>query len=934
MSARPPSVPLSTYRLQFTPQFGFRDAQAILPYLESLGVGAMYASPYLRARSGSTHGYDIIDHNSLNPEVGTTGEHAAMIADAQARGLGHILDFVPNHMGIGPSNPWWRDVLEWGELSPYATFFDIDWHPLKRELQGKVLVPMLGDHYGRVLENGELELAFDSERGEFTVRYYENAFPLATKSYADILRRAAEAEAPQLLALADKFEATRSRPTDVRRRRAIRQRAAGLKTALAEAAKNPPVAHAISAALHSFVVDVADSTSADALDELLAEQFYRLSFWRVAVDEINYRRFFDINDLAGLRVEDAEVLAQTHRLVFRMIADGQLQGLRIDHIDGLANPGGYANLLQERAAALGQPLYVVAEKILAPFERLRTDWTIAGTTGYEFANLVNGLFVDSAAERAFDRIYARFTGNDTDYDSIAYDAKKRIMAVNLASELTVLATELSRIAGTDRRSSDFTYNGLRDALTEIVAAFPVYRTYVVSEEIDPEDREFIDAAIGLAEQRSAIVDGSVFDFIGDVLTLRAAADPARHYDRNAVLRFAMRFQQYTSPVMAKSVEDTAFYRYVRLVSLNEVGGEPTRFGTSLDEFHAANAERAAARPHTMLATSTHDTKRGEDTRVRIDALTEVPAAWSRALARWARVNRTKRIDVRGYPAPSPIDEYLLYQSIIGTWPGTWRDAASVPDEEYRTYIDRITAYMLKAQREAKVRTSWSNPDPAYEHASAEFIRSILDRSDEARFPGEITAFVADIAPAAMVQGLTQVVLKCTVPGVPDIYQGSELWDHSLVDPDNRRPVDYTARERMLRAAQNDPAAARASWDDGAVKLFVTARLLQLRARRRATFLDGGYTRVDVTGQLAQHVVAFARKDVIVVAPRLVRTILTGDSSTPSLAFGEESIGIPFGLAGPYRNVFTDSRVDLGVERTIGVADLLRDFPVAVLEPDA
>lgn len=925
------SVPISTYRLQFTPTFGFNDARDILPYLETLGVGAMYASPYLRARSGSTHGYDIIDHNSLNPEVGTVAEHAAMIADSQARGIGHILDFVPNHMGIGPTNPWWRDVLEWGELSPYASFFDIDWRPLKPELRGKVLVPVLGDHYGRVLEQGEITLAFDAQRGEFTVRYFESAFPLATKSYAHILARAAT-QAPVLGELAEMFDATKARPSNEGRRIAMQQRASGLKAQLARGAQDDAIAHAISAALQTYLVDPNDPASADSIDELLDDQYYRLSFWRVAVDEINYRRFFDINDLAGLRVEDANVLAQTHRLVFEMIASGQLQGLRIDHIDGLANPGGYANLLQERAAALGQPLYIIAEKILAPFERLRADWSIAGTTGYEFTNLVNGLFIDPAAERAFDRIYERFTGNDFDYDWIAYQAKKRIMAVDLASELTVLATELARIAATDRRSSDFTYNGLRDALTEIVAAFLVYRTYVVSEDIDPEDREFIDAAVGLASVRSAIIDRSVFDFIADILTLRASTED-RNYDRNTVLRFAMRFQQYTGPVMAKSIEDTAFYRYVRLISLNEVGGEPTRFGTSVEEFHAANAERAATRPHTMLATSTHDTKRGEDTRIRIDALTEMPSAWGRAIRRWTRLNRTKRSDVRGYPAPAPTDEYLLYQSIVGTWPAKWRDPEAIPDEAYETYVKRICAYALKAQREAKVRTSWANPDADYEAATQRFIRAILERADEARFPVEIATLVADIAPGAMIESLSQVVLKCTVPGLPDIHQGTELWDHSLVDPDNRQPVDYKTRASILKSTIELPAAARASWKDGTVKLFVTSRLLRLRAKHRDIFLNGAYEALEVRGPLSQHVVAFAREGIVVVVPRLVRSVLT-EARIPAVAFGDEVVVLSSSSPKRYRNVFTDTFVDVGMEHTIRVADVLRDFPVAVLEPDA
>jgi (1->4)-alpha-D-glucan 1-alpha-D-glucosylmutase len=933
LTQRPPTIPTATYRLQFTPEFGFRDATAIVPYLHDLGVGHMYASPYLKARPGSMHGYDVVDPNALNPEIGTPAEHAAMVAAAQACGMGQILDFVPNHMGIGSDNPWWMDVLEWGEHSTYASFFDIDWQPLKPELRGKVLVPTLGDHYGRVLERGEIKLTLDATNGTFFVTYFENRYPLAIKSYAAIIERAVEAGATELALLLDEAATLREldASTSAADRAPLIEGAPLVKRQLAAAAREPAILAALTTALDEFAVVAGEPRSADALDALLQEQYYRLAYWRVAVDEINYRRFFDINDLAGLRVEDAEVLAQTHRLAFELIAAGTLQGLRIDHVDGLYNPGGYGNFLEERAETLGHPLYVVVEKILAPFERLRSSWLIAGTTGYEFANLVNGLFVDARAEAGFDRIYARAIGREPDYDAIAYEAKRRIMSVNLASELTVLATNLSRIAASDRRSSDFTFNGLRDALIDVVAAFPVYRTYVVSEEIETEDREFIEAAVAVAQMRSTLFDESVFTFIADVLTARAAT-PDTSYDRNEVLRFAMRFQQYTSPVMAKSIEDTVFYRYVRLISLNEVGGDPTRFGTSVAEFHAANAERAATRPHTMLATSTHDHKRGEDVRTRIDVLTELPGEWSRALRRWSRINRTKREIVRGYPAPEANDEYLLYQTLVGTWPTAWSDPASVDTDAYAVYVERILAYMQKAQREAKGRTSWSNPDLGYESATATFIRAILERGEDARFPGELSAFVAELAPTAMIASLAQLVLKCMSPGIPDIYQGCELWDHSLVDPDNRRPVDYAMRATMLADARTDPEAARASWIDGRVKLFVTWKLLSLRAERRTTFLDGPYRALDVSGTFADRVVAFARSDIMVIVPRLVHEIIVSTPAGPRLTFGEEVVTLPNDAPTRFRDIFTGATFDASDSR-IAVSAALGTFPVCVLVPE-
>jgi len=917
-------IPTSTYRLQFGPAFRFNDAAAILPYLDRLGVGALYASPYLKARAGSTHGYDIVDPNSLNPEIGSNAEHAALIAAAQARGMGHVLDFVPNHMGIGPDNPWWNDVLAWGERSPYAKFFDIDWRPLRPDLHGKVLVPFLGDHYGRVLEKGDLQVVFDERAGTFAIVYYANRFPLAPATYTPILRRAG-AEVPALRQLADAFSAARSRARDERRIRALRRRVAALERELVERARDPQVRAAIDRACASFTPEPASPQSADALDDLLAAQHYRLAFWRVAVDDINYRRFFDINDLAGIRVEDAEVLAQTHRLIFEMIADGRLQGLRIDHIDGLYNPGGYANFLHERAEALGHPLYLVIEKILAPFERLRTDWLVNGTTGYEFMNAVNGLFVDPNAERFFDRIYARALGGALDYHEVALEAKRSIVNINLASELSVLATGLARIAASDRRSSDFTFIGLRRALAEVVAAFPVYRTYVVSEKVAPEGREFIEAAVALAQRRSALADIALFDFIADVLCVRVHLQPGTHYDRNAVLRFAMRFQQYTSPVMAKSIEDTAFYRYLRLVSLNEVGGEPTRFGTSPEEFHAANTRAAKNHPHGLLATATHDHKRGEDTRLRIDALSEFPAEWSRALRRWSRLNRGKRGEGI-LPAPSANDEYFVYQILLGTWPIGWHDPASIGDEAYGAYIERIVAYMEKATREAKVHTSWANQDEPYEDATRAFVRGILDRANDNRFPGEVAAFAAQLSPVAMIHSLAQTVLKCTSPGVPDIYQGCELWDFSLVDPDNRRPVDYAARSLMLDRIEADPVAALASWDDGLVKMAVLWNLLHLRRERRATFASGAYEPLAVRGPWSDRIVAFARDDIVVVAPRLVRPLFEGQSATPALRLSDEQLMLP---AGRYHERFTAKSLSCEAGK-LRLAPLLGRFPVAVL----
>ncbi len=915
-------VPSSTYRVQFGPHFRFADGEAIVPYLDALGVGWLYASPYFRARPGSEHGYDVVDHNRLNPEIGDELEHRAMVGALRARGMGHLVDFVPNHTGIGKENPWWRDVLALGPLSAYAHFFDIDWHA-RSTGRGKVVLPVLGDHYGKVLERGELTVAFDRSAGGLVLHYFEHAFPLAAASYAPVLDRAA-AIAPaetavRLRELAATFGALRGRPREGRKRAALRERIAEAQRVLAAAvADDASLARALDAACTAYPGD------ADRMDALVRAQHYRPAFWRSAADEINYRRFFDINDLAGLRVEDAEVLARTHQLVFAMIADGRIQGLRIDHIDGLANPGGYVNLLVERSQALANPLYVVIEKILLGDERLRPGWLAAGTTGYDFMNLVLGLFVDAGAERGFDRIYRRATGRSETFAEEAATAKRRILRMDLASELYVLADALTRIAVSDRRSRDFTTLGLRRALTDVIVAFSVYRTYVVDERVQDDDRRVIDAAVQRAAAHSENPDPAVYAFIADALTGRLALMPEARYDRVDVLRFAMRFQQYTGPVMAKSLEDTAFYRYVRLVALNEVGGEPARFGRSVAEFHAANDERARTHPAAMLATATHDHKRGEDTRLRIAALTEFPAEWSRAIARWSRMNAGLRD--AGAAAPSPVDELLFYQTVVGTLP-----PGGLGDDGGAGYADRLTAYAVKAAREAKLHTSWTDPEGAYESALEGFIRGALGAGTP--FLLDATAFVAQIAPVAAVHGLAQVALKLTVPGVPDIYQGCEFWDFSLVDPDNRRPVDYALRRATLDAfaTHGDPEALcaelLAAWPDGRIKLYVTWRLLQLRRARTATFASGGYRPLRVDAPGPDGVVAFARDDVIVLAPRLVRARLRPGSLTLGDAAGRVIAGMP---GERFRNVLDGRVLTADDHGGVGLAAAFARLPLAVL----
>jgi len=934
-------VPLSTYRLQFSQRFRFADATAVAPYLAELGVGAIYASPYLRARPGSEHGYDVVDHNALNPEIGNGDEHRAMIAAAQAHGLGHILDFVPNHMGIlGMANVWWFDVLEWGQDSPFAKFFDIDWHPQRADLDGKVLLPFLGDHYGQALERGELKPRFDPERRMFVVAYYDLAFPLAPRTYAPILGRAAELAGARTSGALRQLERSfasnggdaRAQSTQAKEKLAVLLR------------EDPDAASAVERSLRNWLPRDGANGEVEHLHALLEKQHYRLASWRVSLHEINYRRFFDINELAALRVEDAEVLAQTHRLIFDMIADGRLQGLRIDHVDGLFNPGAYCRLLRERSAVLDQPLYLLVEKILARFERLSKNWSVDGTTGYDFMNEVNELFVNGRSEAAFDRIYTDFAASEERFEDIAYAAKQYIMRNVLSSELTLLANSLSRIALSDVRSSDYTYEGLRDAIAGVVAAFPVYRTYISGGAVEDEDRRFIEWAIVQAARHSEVPDDTVFEFVADVLTGKILETPHSHYDSDEVLHFTMKFQQYTGPVMAKAVEDTAFYRYVRLVSLNEVGGDPRRFGTPAATFHRRNAMRAEDFPHTLLATATHDHKRGEDTRLRIDALSEMPGRWRQTLRAFSRIAKERTL-VESMHAPTRRDEYAIYQTLVGTWPIGWLQSDERPPEsEIDSYVERLAEWSRKSIREAKLQSSWTHPNEAYEEATLGFIRRLFEGNASHIFQREMQRLLGDVALVAMVNGLAQVTLKLTSPGIPDIYQGCELWDFSMVDPDNRRDVDFDLRARLLQAIRRDadsPERVRfaqellGSWPDGRIKMFVTWSLLQLRKVHAATFLNGAYRPLRAGGRHGNSLLAYARDQIVVVAPRLVYPLLRRtEDGMPHLDFTNEYVALTAKLPRNYRNVFTNEeiRAEGSRRQRLDGATLLRNFPVAVLVP--
>jgi (1->4)-alpha-D-glucan 1-alpha-D-glucosylmutase len=961
-------IPRATYRLQFTRDFTFDTATTIVPYLEALGISHCYASPLIKARPGSSHGYDIVDHNALNPELGDQAGLERFSDALQARGMGLILDVVPNHMGVmGRDNPWWLEVLENGRASRYAAFFDIDWNPLKEELRGKVLLPVLGDHYGNVLDRGELRLVFNAAGGDFVTEYYEHSFPIDPREYPRIFRsrqsRLAERlgkEHPRVLEFASLMTAFHNLPPrDNTTQQAIDERARDKemhKRRLAELyAADADIAWFVDEALREFNGAEGYPPDPAMFHELLQAQAWRLAFWRVAADQINYRRFFDINELAALRMENRRVFDATHRLLFALIAAGRLQGLRVDHPDGLFDPSGYFQRLQEsvtRLVAAGgtetgvenKPLYIVAEKILAAGEQLPPDWQVHGTTGYDFARECGGLYVEADAVAAMQRTYTDFVHRRKSFAETARRAKMLIMQEALASELTVLATELARIAELDIHTRDFTSTSLRRALEAVVADFPVYRSYVTGQGPSAIDEVHITHAVDAAQRHARAADATIFGFVRDVLLTRQAEGKDAAY-RERVLHFAMKFQQYTSPVTAKGVEDTAFYRYYRLVSLNEVGGEPEQFGTSIADFHLAGTRRRNDWPHSMLCTSTHDAKRSEDVRARIHALSELPGEWRRHVNRWAGINRVHRQNPNGRPAPSADDEYLLYQTLIGTWP------PGPPDKDgFAGYADRIRSYMLKAAREAKLDTSWLNPDPAYETALREFTGALLDPATSARFIDDFMPFQRRIARIGMFNSLSQTALKLTAPGVPDIYQGNELWELSLVDPDNRRAVDFGKRRILLEGLQQEfagdtpggvaPEDLLNGMSDGRIKLFLTWKCLALRRRFPELFENGDYLPLQVTGPGMKHLCAFARHRpdaaTITVAPRLIARFVDAGDATPAAAdlWQDTRIVVPDMLARrAYTNVFTGEAVSVepsAARHQLPASRLLARFPVAVL----
>ncbi len=947
-------IPVSTYRLQFNREFTFAEARALADYFRELGITDYYSSPVLKARPGSMHGYDIVDHAQVNPEAGGEEQLSELLRTLREQGMGFIVDVVPNHMSIaGGENRWWQDVLENGPGSLFARHFDIDWNPPNPALKHRVLLPILGDQFGRVLERQELRVTYRD--GGFFLNYWETQLPVAARTSTLVLRLALEAARvrlaesdPHALELESIITAlehlpprTETDPAALRERRrekdVVRRR---LSTLVKES-------NEIRAAVHDALARLNGAggrpESFDQLEELVSRQAYRLSFWRVAADEINYRRFFDVNELAALRVEERPVFAAVHEVVLRLVRQGLVTGLRVDHVDGLLDPLKYLSNLQREAKgnkAEVQPFYVVVEKILGHDELLRREWPVQGTTGYEFMNLLNGVFVDAANGQALRELYAEFTGARVRFTDLLYKCKRLILKAAMSSELYVLSRRLTRIAERSRYTRDFTQNSLHHALTEVIACFPVYRTYIrrTQATVSPDDRLNINAAVREAKRRNPAEDTSVFDFIGSLLLLK---DPKGVTADERIERrdFALRFQQLTSPVTAKGLEDTAFYRFYPLASLNEVGGEPALIGVSLERFHERNRDRQETWPHTLSATSTHDTKRGEDTRERINVLSEIPEEWNRALHRWREMNRGRKASVEGAAAPDANEEYLVYQTLVGTWP-----LEGVTDENRRDYTRRLQEYTGKALKEAKLHTSWVNPNEAYERAVSDFVAALLDTSVSGDFIRDFEEFQRLTTRAGLLNSLSQTLLKTTAPGVPDFYQGTELWAFTLVDPDNRRPVDYELRRRLLASLRDvgegdvsEFAGALLEQPlDGRVKMYVTARALHLRRERAALFARGEYVPLRAEGRRAANVVSFARaledEVAVVVASRFHTRLGVGREGALSLkpeAWGDTTLPLEGVEGGRYREVLTGREYEAR-DGALQVGEILSPLPVALL----
>jgi len=947
-------VPLATYRLQFHPGVGFSQARKLLPYLQELGISDLYASPLFSARRGSLHGYSVTNPLELNRELGSKVAFDTLVHHLQDLGMGLLLDIVPNHMALSPDNPWWMEVLECGPASPYAAIFDIDWQHASASLHGKVLLPVLGHSYAEILENRELVLALGPKG--FHARYYDLRFPLDPKTYQAILthdlktlERDLGSGNPAFLGLLGLITMVEHLPD----RTAINPRKLRERQRQKELLKerlwllyqgSPEIKAFIDRNLEAFNGSPGLPESFDLLDDLLVKQPYRLAHWKVALELINYRRFFSINDLIGIRVEDPQVFTATHELLLRLAAEGKITGLRIDHIDGLVDPQGYLTLLSRSlAAASTEPAetgtYIIVEKILARGETLPGDWPVAGTTGYDFLGLISGLFVDPQGLQDLEDTYVAFTGRPRGFADLVYQKKKLVMQFLFGGEVRALGHELAMLAGLDRYAKDLSLLELTSTLLEVTACLPVYRTYIRRFEVPARDAAYLETAISQAARYNPGLNPVALKFFRRVLFVDLPPSlPADKRDK--WLQFVRRWQQFTGPIMAKGLEDTTLYIYNPLVSLNDVGSD--FHAVSLAEFHRFNQERLAHWPHSLNASSTHDTKRSEDVRARLHLLSEIPQDWGQALERWGRWNQRLKTMIGGKSAPDSNEEILFYQTLLGAYP--------LSETEVPGFRERLQAYMLKAIREAKINSRWTDPHTAYEQAVTGFVEAVLRPAPENAFLADFQQFHQRLAHLGALNSLAHVLLKITSPGVPDLYQGTELWDFSLVDPDNRRPVDFPLRRRLLRAlkkqaGQNRPALISDllnHWQDGRLKLFVTQQALHFRQNASELFQQGAYLPLTASPPRGEHLVAFARSWqgawTLVLVPRLLIKLASGGAPPcQGEVWGASTVALPPDAPRAWKNIFTEEILRNEVQgdsETLSLAAVFQRFPVALLAGSA
>ncbi len=926
-------IPHSTYRIQFTPDFGFQKAKEISGYLYEIGISDLYASPVFKAKKGSPHGYDVVDQNQLNPDLGTENDFEELVIELKKYGIGWIQDVVPNHMAFDGENPMLMDVLENGHNSEYFDFFAIEWNHFSENMSQRLLAPFLGRHYGESLDAGEITLCYD--QNGFYIQYYSLKLPLKIESYVRVitnglplLREKLGDDNPDLVKFLGILYSLKNLPDSQEERLGRYSQIQFVKSILWELySGNSDIKDVINENLCIFNGEDGPGADFNLLDSLLSEQLFRLSFWKVATEELNYRRFFNINGLISLRIEDEKVFSRTHLLVFRLLKERKISGLRIDHIDGLYDPAGYLRNIRERA----EDAYLITEKILEHNEDLPSLWPAQGTTGYDFMNYVNGIFCMENNGREFNKLFYKFTGFKTSYDVLFYEKKKLVIETDMTGDVDNLAHQLKKVSSRDRYGSDITLYGVKRAIVEILAFFPVYRTYIRDDNYSTADRNYIREAVEKARDANPALFHEI-NFIERFLLLEFNAYSLEE-DKKEWVHFVMCFQQVSGPLMAKGVEDTILYIYNRLLSLNEVGGSPDRFGISATEFHEFNLRRLRRQPHTMNATATHDTKRGEDIRARINVLSEMPSEWEAHLRKWSRLNRRKKKAMKGVVIPDKNDEYFLYQTMLGAFPFNI--------DEMDSFRSRLKEYIIKAVREAKVHTAWLKPDTDYEENFMAFIDKILTPSDKNLFLEDFTGFQKKIAWYGIFNSLSQTLLKITSPGIPDFYQGTELWDLNFVDPDNRRPVDYSIRqwlfrEMKAREAVDGTALIKelfATKEDGRLKLFLIYKALAVRNKLAILFEKGEYVPLETAGEYADNLLAFARVNRPLWGVVMVPRFLTGVAWKEVLPIGRNVWGdthvlLPDDAPSLWHNKITGE--SLTGTKKIFAGDAFKYFPGALI----